>query len=213
MRAAGHDAIVMPLFAIEHLPVHRVSATDYDAIILTSGNAVRAAAEFLTGTHGLPIYAVGSATAKALELLCLPVTKTGSDGVEALVQFAAADGHKRVLWLAGEDHSIIPQVAGVTIDVEIVYRSCAIDMPKAFDREVIQSDATILHSSRAAAYFGILCDAANLRRDRITIATFSAAIAQSAGEDWAARIVADTPNDAALLEAIQTHFKVAHDAT
>ena len=60
--------------------------------LLTSGNAARAAGEFLTNNPATPIYAVGSATASALYALSLPVTKTGSEGVEALVRVAVADG-------------------------------------------------------------------------------------------------------------------------
>lgn len=213
LRAAGHDPVLMPLFAIEHLPVQCVSADGYDAILLTSGNAARAAVDFLTRDHSLPIYAVGSATASALQKLSVPVAKTGSEGVEALVGVAVADGHKRLLWLAGEDHSAIPHIHGVSIDIEIVYRSAAVTQPEDFAEKVTESDAVILHSSRAAAHFSGLCDTMNLPRAEITLATFSNAIARSAGGNWAALIVADAPNDAALLEAIQTHFTRAHCVT
>ncbi len=213
LRAAGHDPILMPLFAIEHLPVQRVSADGYDAILLTSGNAARAAVDFLTRDHGLPIYAVGSATASALQKLSVPVAKIGSAGVEALVEVAVADGHKRLLWLAGEDHSSIPHIHGASIDIEIAYRSAAVPTSDDFARTVTQSDAVILHSSRAAAHFAWLCNELKLPRANITLATFSNAIAHSAGENWATIIVADAPNDAALLDAIQRHVTPANCVT
>lgn len=212
LSAAGHAPCVMPLFAIEHLPMQPVSTQGYGAIMLTSGNAARAAVDFLTGDHNLPIYAVGSATASALHKLSVPVAKTGSDGVEALVGVAVADGHKRLLWLAGEDHNAIPHIHGVRIDIEIVYRSAAVDTPDNFAGTVTQSDAVILHSSRAAVHFAALCDALELQRSGLTLATFSHAIALSAGAGWASVIVADAPNDAALLAVIQRHFKLAHCA-
>ena len=210
LRAAGHDPILMPLFAIEHLPKQRVSADGYDAILLTSGNAARAAVDFLTCDHSLPTYAVGIATASALHKLSVPVAKIGSDGVEALVGVAVADGHKRLLWLAGEDHSAIPHIHGVSIDIEIVYRSATVTTPDDFARNVKECDAVVLHSSRAAEHFAGVCDALNLARTEITLATFSIAIAGAAGENWATMIVADAPNDAALLNALQTHFTSAH---
>ena len=213
LRAAGHDPILLPLFAIEHLPVQRFSAADYHGILLTSGNAARAGLNFLNGNRDLPIYAVGSATASALHKLSLPVAQTGSEGVEALMRAAVADGHTRLLWLAGEDHSPIPDIADVIVDIETVYRSAAVEMPSAFAECVTQSDVVILHSSRAAAHFTALCDAVKVQRADITLATFSNAIAQSAGENWRAMIVADAPNDAALLEAIERHFKMAHCAS
>ena len=174
--------MLMPLFAIEHLPPPSVSVGGYDAILLTSGNAARGACGFLENAADTPIYAVGSATASALAQLSLPVAATGSSGVEALVGVAAADGHKKLLWLAGEDHSVVPQIAGVHIDIAIVYRSAALETPADFAAQVAVCDAVILHSSRAAAHFAGLCDAGGLSRSKITLATFSNAIAASAGE-------------------------------
>lgn len=213
LRAAGHDPIVVPLFTIQHLSVQAFSTEGYDAVLLTSGNAARAAFDFLDGNRRLPIYAVGSATASALQKLSLSAAKTGSEGVDALVRATASDGHKRLLWLAGEDHSPVPRIEGVGIEVQTVYRSATLDLPQSFAKSVKQSDAVILHSSRAAAHFAELCETLELPRAEITLATFSAAIARSAGQNWAATIVADAPNDAALLQAIQGHFKMAHCAS
>ncbi len=198
--------MLMPLFAIEHLPPPSVSVDGYDAIMLTSGNAARGACGFLENAADTPIYAVGSATASALAHLSFPVVATGSNGVEALVGVAAADGHKKLLWLAGEDHSAVPQIAGVHIDIAIVYRSVARETPADFAAQVAVCDAVILHSSRAAAHFAHLCDAGGLSRGKITLATFSNAIAASAGDGWAQIIVAPSPNDAALMDAIRQHF-------
>ena len=204
--AAGYAPVVMPLFAIEHLPPPSVSIDGYDAILLTSGNAAGAAAGFLESARDIPIYAVGSATASALAHLSLPVAATGSNGVEALVGVAAADGHKKLLWLAGEDHSAVPQIAGVHIDIAIVYRSAALETPAHFAAQVEVCDAVILHSSRAAAHFAGLCDAVGLSRSKIALATFSNAIAESAGDGWAQIIVAPAPNDAALMDALRQLF-------
>jgi len=204
--AAGYAPVLMPLFAIEHLPPPSVSVDGYDAILLTSGNAARAARGFLERARDIPIYAVGSATASALAHLSLPVAATGSSGVEALVGVAAADGHKKLLWLAGEDHSAVPQIAGVHIDIAIVYRSAALETPAQFAAQVTICDAVILHSSRAAVHFAHLCDAGGLSRSKIALATFSNAIAASAGDGWAQIIVAAAPNDAALMDAIRQHF-------
>ncbi|MFN3452316.1 MAG: uroporphyrinogen-III synthase [Sphingorhabdus sp.] len=203
---AGFTPVVMPLFAIEHLPLQSMSVDGYDAILLTSGNAARAAHAFLRSAAKIPIYAVGSATANALASLSLPVAATGSNGVAELVGVAAEGGHKKLLWLAGEDHSAVPEIADVHIDIVIVYRSAAVETSAQFATNVEQCDAIILHSSRAAAHFADLCDDAGLLRSKITLATFSTAIAESAGDGWAQMIVAASPNDAALMEAIGQHL-------
>ena len=140
----------------------------------------------------------------------MPVAKTGSEGVDTLVRGAVADGHQRLLWLAGEDHSPIPHIHGVSIDIEIVYRSATVSTPDDFVRHVTDSDAVILHSSRAARHFADLCAIMGLPRADVTLATFSNAIAKASGENWGAMIIADAPNDAALLKAIQGQFKATH---
>lgn len=213
LRAAGHDPMIMPLFAIQHMTLPHISAAGFDAILLTSGNAARGSVDFLTSDHDLPVYAVGSATAAALHRLSVPVAQTGAEGVEALVRGAAANGHKRLLWLAGEDHSIIPSVDGVHINLIIVYRSAAVPTPAEFAANVAMSDVVILHSSRAGIHFARLCDTTGLQRDRITLATFSEAIARSAGSGWASTIVAAAPNDAALLDALQSQCTAAYSAS
>jgi hypothetical protein len=49
-----------------------------------------------------------------------------------------------------------------------------------------------------------------LPRAKVRLATFSSAIAKAAGENWAAMIIADAPNDAALLKAIEAQFTPTH---
>jgi hypothetical protein len=130
---------------------------------LTSGNAARAATGFLESARDTPIYAVGSATASALANLSLPVAATGSNGVDVLVGVAAADGHKKLLWLAGEDHSAVPQIAGVHIDIAIVYRSAALETPADFAAQVAVCDAVITaFVTRGGA--ADLCNAGGYRR-------------------------------------------------
>lgn len=204
--AAGHSPLVMPLFEIQPVAPTSISTSGYDAIILTSGNAVRAAVPFLKANAHMPIYAVGSATARAAEKSAVTPFRTGSSGIEALVAVAVEDGHKRLLWLAGEDHSPLPARLGVTVDTHIVYKSVAVQTPDDFTAAVVQSDLVILHSSRAAQHFAACCDAAGISRHKIALATFSEAIARNTGDGWSICIVAPAPNDAALLKAIQTHY-------
>ena len=54
-KGAGYAPVLMPMFAIEHLPPPSVSIDGYDAILLTSGNAARAACGFLESARDTPI--------------------------------------------------------------------------------------------------------------------------------------------------------------
>lgn len=205
-RAAGHMPLVMPLFEIQPVASTSISATGYDAIVLTSGNAVRSTEPFLKANAHMPIYAVGSATARAAEKSAITPFRIGSSGIEALVDVAVQDGHKRLLWLAGEDHTPLQPRGDVTVDTHIVYKSVAVRTPDAFKAAVAQSDLVILHSSRAAQHFAACCDYARMSRQEVALATFSESIARNTGEGWSTCIIAPAPNDAALLEAIQTHY-------
>lgn len=205
-RDAGFEPIIMPLFAIEPLPYPPVSSENYDAVLLTSGNAVRAASNVLEHLSSLPFYTVGAATARALVRASLDPGFVGAGGVNALLLKAQENGHRNLIWLAGEDYSepILP--AELSLDIRFVYRSAEVVLPTNFDEALRQADAVMLHSSRAAQYFAGSCDSVGIARRDITIATFSQNIADSAGEGWADTIVAALPNDAALLPELQRRF-------
>lgn len=204
--AAGHVPTIMPLFEIQPVATTAISASGYDAILLTSGNAVRAAESFLKANAHVPIYAVGSATARAAEKSAITAFRIGTAGIDALVDVAVHEGHKRLLWLAGEDHSPLQLTPGVTVDTHIVYKSVARQAPDDFKQAVANNDIVILHSSRAAQHFAACCDHANIVRHEVALATFSDAIARNTGEGWSICIIAPLPNDAALLAAIQTQY-------
>ena len=208
-REAGFEPIVMPLFAIEPLPFPPVWPENYDAVLLTSGNAVRAAGDVLEQLSSLPFYTVGAATARALTNASLDPGFVGTEGVNTLLLKAQENRHPKLIWLAGEDYSepILP--AEVKLDIRFVYRSVAVPTPVNFAQAVQQADAVMLHSSRAAQYFANLCDNANVARGDITLAIFSQNIADSAGEGWANTIVAAAPNDASLLPELQRRFTIA----
>ncbi len=96
-RALGLDAIAIPLFAIEPVGWHRPDPSDFDALLLTSANAIRAGGPGLDGLRNLPVYAVGEGTATAARECGLAVAATGQQGVDALL--GAIDPSLRLLHL------------------------------------------------------------------------------------------------------------------
>jgi uroporphyrinogen-III synthase len=209
-RAAGFEPLVMPLFAIEPLPCPFVSPIKYDAVLLTSGNAVRAAGDMLKSLASLPFYTVGSATASALAKASLDPEYVGIEGVNALLLKARENGHRNILWLAGEDYSQPDLPLNMTLDIRFAYRSAVVSTPPDFVKNVQKVDAVMLHSSRAAQHFAVLCDSAQIRRQSIILATFSHTIAVSAGDGWADIIVSPAPNDSALLPELQRRFTITN---
>jgi uroporphyrinogen-III synthase len=208
VRAAGFEPIVMPLFAIESLQFPAVSADDYDAVLLTSGNAVRATGYNIMQLRSLPIYVVGTATASALAKLSLDPEFVGAEGVDAMLLKVQERGHCKLLWLTGEDFSEPRLPATINLDIRFVYRSAALPVPDKFGDALDCADAVMLHSARAARHFAYLCDSSGLARKDINIVTFSQNIADSAGSGWADIIVSPAPNDSALLPEVQRRFTI-----
>ena len=60
----GLDAVAIPLFEIETARWEVPEAGGFDGLLLTSANAVRHGGEQLQALRGLPVYAVGQATAR-----------------------------------------------------------------------------------------------------------------------------------------------------
>lgn len=199
--ALGHAAVVAPLFTVQPVAWAPPDPAEHDALILTSANAVRHAGPVLARLAGLPVYAVGSATAAAALEAGFKVVATGlSDGAE-LLERAAAEGVRKGLHLAGADHRAIAH-ADVGLRRVVVYRADAVDALPAEAREALSGSAVVLlHSPRAAGHFRALLGEAGLSADRVAIAGISAATLRAAGEGWGATMLATQPSDEALLAA------------
>ena len=202
----GHEAVLMPLFEVQPVAWDVPPVGAYDALILSSGNAVRHAGQGLQQLRGLPVFAVGSATMKAAEDADLQIAFTGQANVEALIAAASKAGRNRLLWLAGEDRTAISVSDDMSIDIRIVYKSEALPAPPNFGAAVNDADTVLLHSPRAARHFAALCDDHDLDRSLIKLAALSPQIAESAGPGWKQMLVATEPNDASLLSEVQSCF-------
>ena len=202
VEASGNEALVVPLFEVQPVAWKVPPPERYDALMITSANAVRQARDGLGQLTALPIYAVGSATARALAKAGLNAAFTGNAGVEALLEVIRDAGHSRLLWLAGEDHTGVPGHLSISIETHIVYRSNALQPAEDFAAIVQSADSVLLHSARAALYFAELCNMRGIDRARVTIGALSPAIADSAGTGWQKVVVSATPDDAALLSLL-----------
>lgn len=206
VQAAGFDPIVMPLFAIEPVDWTITDPNDHDALMITSANALRMAGEKLKQLSALPAYAVGSATAAALRDAGHGAAFTGDSGVQELLAMAMTNGHRKLLWLAGEDRTEAEIPETMALICRTVYRSAEIAAPPLFGEKLQAADAVLVHSVRAARYLAQLCDANGVKRSMVRLAALSVKIAAAAGPGWRTTIAADQPTDATLLSALQRHF-------
>jgi uroporphyrinogen-III synthase len=192
--AAGLRAIRLPLFAVVPLP-WTVPQESFDALLLTSANAIRHAGAGLERLRGLPVVAVGAGTAAAAGQAGLHVTMTGSTDGAAAVALARERGWHRLLRLAGRERT---HLAGIT-DVP-VYASDPLDVP-AGALTPAEGSVVLLHSLRAARRFAALADRDDIRRDAVRVAAISGAVADAAGPGWDQLAIAPLPNDEALVAA------------
>lgn len=190
----GLKAEVRPLFAIGAVDWAPPDPNRYDALMITSANAARMASDALHLYAGLPLYAVGGRTAEALALAGLSDARIGPGDAQGLAAMMARDGRRRIVHLCGADRRDFDPGA-LKIDAIAVYRANVIDPPPSLADAA--EHVALLHSPRAARTFAACVPA----RSDVRIAAISAATAEAAGEGWAARAIAATPDDAALLAA------------
>lgn len=194
LRAARLDAVALPLFAVEPLPWSPPPPAAFDALVLTSANALRHGGSGLAALTGLPVLAIGPATAQAARDAGFTIRATGSRGLAALL--ARIDPETRLLWLAGQDRTAIDHPA--LAQVIPVYRSAPLPIDAAAAARLIDGVA-LLHSARAAALLAAALDRHALPRARVRLAAISAKVAAAAGPGWAGIATAAHPSDDALI--------------
>jgi uroporphyrinogen-III synthase len=206
----GLDPVVAPLFKVEPLGWEPPDASAFDAILLTSANAVRQGGAGLTRYTHLPCFAVGETSAKAARAAGFTQVLAGPSDIQALLPEIArhlpssprlAEGTEiRLLHLCGRDH-VAAQQPGLMITRIPVYAAQAVAVLPEAAREAAEAGAlALIHSPRAAELFRALLDDAGLERAKVALATISAAAAERAGPGWKSITAAEAPRDAALLE-------------
>lgn len=188
-REQGLEAFTAPLFEIEPLEWEAPEPGGFDGILLTSANAVRQAGSPLEKLRGLPVYAVGEATAEAAREARFDVAATGNAGIERLLGSTGSD--LRLLHLCGEDRREAPE-ARQRITAIPVYRAKPIASP---DLSGAGGAVALVHSPRAGRRFADLV----AHRASIAIAAISTAAADAVGSGWQTVEAAPEPSDDALL--------------
>ena len=183
---AGIEAVAIPLFAIAPVEWVAPAASDFDALLLTSANAVRHGGDQLAGLSALPTYCVGEATAVAARDAGFAVAGAGAGDAAALVEHVPRG--LRLLHLAGRDHRAMAGVSAI-----IVYDSVIIDPPPSL--EALGGSVAMVHSPRAGARLAELIEA----RGNIKIAAISEAAAAACGSGWREVAAISAPGDGALL--------------
>jgi uroporphyrinogen-III synthase len=192
-RTLGLEPLVMPLFGIKPVDWVPPPAGDFDAVLLTSANAVRDGGDRLQGYRQLPVHCVGEVTAAAARGAGFAVATVGTAGIEHLLQSLPAG--LRLLHLCGAHRRVADSAHEITV-VE-TYRAVELQPPDGL--AAIDGPVVALHSPRAAWRFAQAVEQAGIHRSAIALVAISEAAAAAAGSGWETVEAASSPTDSALL--------------
>jgi uroporphyrinogen-III synthase len=160
LRARGHEVIIAPLLDLEHLSDADLGAGPWAALLLTSGNAVRAIAGHRRRDElrGIRVFTVGDRTAQAMRDCGFADVTSAAGNVNDLAALVAArlQPPARLLYLAGEERS--GDLAGLlraknfVVNTVLVYRAvAAADLPRAAAAALAAGLDGVFHFSRRSA--------------------------------------------------------------
>ena len=182
--AGGLQARLMPLFTIAPVDWTAPDPAGFDAIVLTSANAVRHGGEELRKLKALPAHAVGEATAALARDAGFRIASVGEGGSRTM----ELPPGQRLLHLAGRDH--LPTGAAMTIPV---YEAREVERPEGLGS--LPGCTVLVHSPRAGRRLAELVE----DRGRIAVAAISPAVAAACGAGWQCVEATPVPTDEALL--------------
>ena len=197
-RASGLEVLGHPLFAAEPL-AWTLPEGEFDALLIGSAAVFDHGGAQLADLRPLPVHAVGETTAEAARAAGFSVARTGTGGMQALID-ASAGRQARYLRLGGEERVPLAPHPGQSLSECAVYSM----VPRAIDAEFADAlsahhPLVALHSAAAARHFAREVDRLGLARGGLFLLALGPRVAKAAGLGWAAVHLADTPSDAALL--------------
>jgi uroporphyrinogen-III synthase len=163
VRAMGHEAMVAPLLTVRPVLDPEIDLRGVGALAFTSANGVRAFAEHC-GERELRVFAVGVTTAQAARAAGFHTVLSADGDVEALAEGIAARRsqmrgavlHPGAAEPAGDLAGAL-QKHGVEARRAILYETTPVKLSVAEALALLQADAALLHSPRAAkALAGVL---------------------------------------------------------
>jgi uroporphyrinogen-III synthase len=194
-RTLGLDAHALPLFAVRALAWEPPESAAFDALLVTSAQAVRLAGPGLSGLSALPVHAVGEATARAAEAAGLRVATIGPGTARGLFEMLEGRGAARILWLCGRDRTAF-DARGADVVPLPVYAADPIDPPPPWTALIAAPAVVMAHSARGAER---IADLAGAARKHLTLLAISPKAARAAGSGWGDVRLAKHPDDAAML--------------
>lgn len=194
----GMKPVIDPLFRLEAADWKPPLAAAFDALMVTSANALKFGGNGLSNYQRLPVLAVGAATATTARELGFNVQQTGEGGAQVLLNSLPGGQYHRILRLVGENHVPLKS-SDRSIETCIVYRSLELPLGQNAQEAMAKKIVVLLHSVRAASLAARECDRLAIDRSNCHIVALSPKVGKAAGRGWAGLAVARQPTDDALL--------------
>lgn len=212
----GHEAILSPMLDIVIDANVKIPARPYQAVMVTSSNAVRALAArpVRPVTVEVPLFAVGDQTALEAKRAGFSVVRSAGGDLGDLVALALAElspAAGPLLYAAGEEQAgdLAAQLGeqGLSVETAIVYRA----EPRSRLANVAETalaagavDGVLLYSRRSAAAFALALRAGGLAPldEKIACFCLSASTAEAVGKVTRGKVLVATQPDQIALFAI-----------
>lgn len=203
LHAMGHHCVSSPLFTVHPVEWQPPDDLSFDAVMITSANALRHAGPYPAHWYQLPCYAVGTVTAEAAKAAGFNTVITGPGHAKGMVKQMLADGRAHVVHPTARDYTII-RPPHPPIHKVIVYAADPVDgltqeANQALARHEV--DWVLLYSARAAEHFNALSDQAGIDRSKLKLGAISATVAEKAGPGWGHIAIASEPSEDHLFAA------------
>jgi uroporphyrinogen-III synthase len=224
LRDLGHEPVVQPLLQFQRLDFDPAPLMDCGALVLTSGNSLRAISELeLSAISGVPLFCVGSETARRARsagFRSIAATADTAGELSTRIVARVATGTKLV-HVTGEHHAFDLEKALIKEGLSMcTLRVYAMAARRAFESHVVEGmrsgtiGGAILMSPRTAEILVSLCRTHDLSMNAKSLRYFC--LAQSVAERLESIgptdvSIAAKPNRAALLALIAAPPLAGHD--
>ena len=206
--ALGHEPLVAPLLRVRPIPGAALDLDGVGALAFTSANGVAAFVD-RSAARGLPVFAVGDATAAAARAAGFAEVRSAEGDVAALARLILKlRPPAPILHVAPRERSgdlagtLTAQ--GVACRTAELYESAVADRLPAAAAEALEAaaiDAVLVHSPKAAAAVARLIDSAE---EGVAVFALSLACAEPLERaGFRAIAVAAAPTEAALLALLE----------
>ncbi len=210
-RSLGFDPIIASASEIKPIAWDIPSTDRFDALMITSANALRVNAQHISRYKDLPLFAVGKATAALAKDMGFTVAAIGQGGAKALFPKLIDYGAKNVLRLVGADYVPVDATDAIQITTIITYEAQHLPISSHLKALFIdQSNGPHIftfHSERAAQIFHRYVDHYNkighiFDTNLHYAAVLAPSIAKSVGTKWKKLLISPNANDHAMMTMI-----------